>query len=205
MGEGAIKPRKTEVKIPRHLVINIRGWSGSGKSTIIQKLLQKFVDRAIRDVNKKVYGYRLSFRNPSTRVVGPYTDRGGGCDCIHPVSRIEEIIRDFAKRGNVIWEGQMVSTIAGRWVELAKSMPECHFIFLVLDTSLERCLKRIKKRREARGNFKPFNPKPSNLKHYQEARFSSPRNLRNGGMDVRIINHKQAYQYILHLLGESAC
>jgi hypothetical protein len=96
----------------------------------------------------------------------------------------------------------MISTIAGRWAALAKSMPECQFIFLVLDTPLERCLKRIKKRREAKGNFKPFNPKPSNLKHYTEARYSSPENLRRLGMDVRVVRHKKAYEYILQLLGE---
>lgn len=185
----------------RNLIINIRGWSGSGKSTIVLKLLKHYKAKAVRGEDSKVIGYRLNAIRP-LYIVGPYTGSGGGCDTISPVSRIGEIVRRFAKRGNVIFEGQMISTIAGRWADLDNSMPECKFIFLVLDTPLKRCLKRIRKRREAKGNFKPFDPKPSNLKHYQEARFSSPENLRKGGLDVRVVKHKKAYKYILRLLGE---
>jgi thymidylate kinase len=185
-----------------NLIINVRGWSGSGKSTIIQKLLNHFRKVPCYDEKGKCNGYCIKTPRCKTFVVGKYTATGGGCDTIHPVGKIQETVASFAKRGNVIFEGQMISTIAGRWIELADQMPECKFVFLVLDTPLERCLKRIKKRREARGNFKPFNPKPSNLKHYDEARYSSPENLRKGEMDVRVIDHKRAYEYILRLLGE---
>jgi len=93
----------------------------------------------------------------------------------------------------------VISGIAGRWVALARRLSQCQFIFLELDTPMEKCIERVTARRRARGNTTPFNP--VNLIRKFKSVTSSRRFLANAGLDVRLIDHERAYECLKNLLG----
>ena len=140
--------------------INLRGTSGSGKTTIVRNILNhgnwnKWMDES----NKKVLGYF----NPDKRwaIIGSYENICGGCDTIRTQNETEQRIESFINAGyNVIFEGLLLSTLSSRWEKFSKRIADkANLLFYYLDTPLEECLNRIQARRQAAGNNRPFNPK----------------------------------------------
>ena len=188
-------------------IINIRGTNGSGKSTIVYEIMKKFGRVAYNDKKTgKTWAYRIPQPHSKRRlyVLGRYTTACGGCDTfvtkngVKGVDLVSEGLRKLSKLGDVIFEGIIVSGVAGRWVDLAHELEEAHFIFGVLDTPLETCIKRVKTRRKARGTTKPFNPK--NLSEKYKSTHSCGRFLERAGMDVRQLDHKRAVETVLEWL-----
>lgn len=192
-------------------VVNIRGTNGSGKSTLVRKLLARKGKKALRNKNGKIWAYRLRGMKHRTYVLGPYKpNTGGGCDHLCSVKINEgvktfdficEAIRKLNKKGNVIFEGAIISTVAGRWADLAHDLRPTKFIFAELDTPLKRCIKRVIKRRRAKGNDAEFDPAKSMTGKFRAVQ-SSGEMLRMGGMDVRTLPHKKGANTILRWLGE---
>lgn len=162
------------------MIINIRGTSGSGKSTVVVRLMEA---TARKDLLKQVWydgtrelliapgepvpakpavlrGYHIQSNSngESLRIVGKYETACGGCDGIKTQNEVQHRVQGWHNDGhNVLFEGLLISHIYGRWAQLAKDNPgEFHFAFL--DTPLETCLARVAQRRAARGNDKPLNP-----------------------------------------------
>jgi len=197
------------------VIIQIRGCNGSGKSTIIRKLLRAYGKNprwAKINGKRKIVGYRLSRMSQRTYVIGAYETPTGGCDVFPTVSAVERWVEHFAKKGNVVFEGAMISTLTGRFVALARKMQsrrDCHahrFIFAVLDTPLHKCRRRIEKRqaKSGRKNSKGTRPFGTDraMQRYRGSMISSPKSLKREGMDVRVLNHKKAVRRIVHWLGE---
>ena len=181
-------------------VINIRGTNGSGKSTIVMKLLKKFgAEPIVKD--GKVRAYKINKKTP-IYVLGRYETPTGGCDTIRTQDEVSNGVRELMDKmdGDVIFEGLLISGMHSRWVELAHSRPNSHFIFAVLDTPLKKCIKRVLKRRKEKGNKKPFNPKTLIAKH--KAVQSSAIALKKAKLDVRVLPHKKPVKTILKWLGE---
>lgn len=143
------------------MIINIRGTSGSGKSTIVRKLLDNFPHTPVWDNSSKpkVLGYQLDdLGGRRVRIVGKYETPCGGCDGIKTQDEVEQRVRDWHELGyDVLFEGLLISHIYGRWAKLAKDVGTGNMLFAFLDTPLEVCLERVKARRVARGNDTPFN------------------------------------------------
>src|SRR5262245_48356036 len=139
------------------MLINLRGTSGSGKSTVVRNLMAQ-------TGCKPIYGalglrlpeaYQLKLPQP-VYVLGPYTTAcGGGCDQVQPFALIPEMIERYAKRGCVIFEGLLMSTFFGEVGRLLMETGDSAVMFL--DTPLRICIDRVKARRRAAGNFRPFN------------------------------------------------
>jgi adenylylsulfate kinase-like enzyme len=210
IADAVLSPvRKRFPRLPR-IVINIRGTNGCGKTTLAKSLLESYPNKPIfKDKEKKlINGYVIKTPNVRTYLVGPYRITTGGCDAIGPIAQaagvkpfdyICDLVREFSEKGNVVFEGAIVATVTGRWVELARSLPETSFIFGFMDTSLERCLKRVAKRRLKRGDTRPLDPNVSVIPKY-EAVMGSKIRLKEEGMDVRTIPHKNALPTILEWL-----
>lgn len=146
------------------IIINVRGTNGSGKSTIVQAILAKARNK------RQIYGV-LGARQPEAYevyltlggksvplyVLGPYRTAAGGADCIQPFDLIPELIRKYAARGDVLFEGVLVSKTNGQvgacLAEYGKDA-----ILLFLDTTLEECIDSVQIRRDARGDARKFNP-----------------------------------------------
>src|SRR6266496_3953960 len=143
-------------------IVSIRGTHGSGKSTIVTKIMAKYGATpfygAQRTPKSKPESYLLSL-NGSTPlyVIGPYTTACGGADAIQPYSEIWPRVEKAANMvSHVLFEGALVSSSYG---SIGHSMQrridengeDCVFAFL--DTPLDLCLERIRQRRAAKGNF----------------------------------------------------
>lgn len=135
-------------------VVNLRGTSGSGKTTIVRNVLSHG-NWEIWSEQGKILGYvNLEL---GWAVVGSYENTCGGCDGIRTQDETENRVRFLVSQGfSVLFEGLLISTITGRWATLAQSI-DANMLFYYIDTPLEECIERVKHRRLAAGNTKPFN------------------------------------------------
>lgn len=134
-------------------VVNVRGTSGSGKTTIVRGIMAMGTVTPL-DANKKPEGYRVDVPSLSkpVYVVGPYTTACGGCDAVPTQDEICRRIRAYAPLGHVLVEGLLMSHTFGRYAALDRELDAQgnHFIWAFLDTPLEVCLDRVRARREER-------------------------------------------------------
>lgn len=172
-----------------NIVVNVRGPNGSGKSTAVRNLMKKLgVAKVLRDGKGKPWAYRLKAKK-RVYILGRYETACGGCDTIGRMDEINELIRMLAEKGSVIFEGIIISTIGQRWVDLADSMPNTRWKFGLLDTPLEKCIWRVKRRQREKGKERDFK---ENLvaDKYKAVHTGSRRILEKGGMDVRVLSHR---------------
>jgi uridine kinase len=139
------------------MLINLRGTSGAGKSTIVRALMAQCP-------HKPIYGalglrlpeaYKLMLPQP-VFVIGPYTTPCGGCDRVLPFALIPQLIQRYAQQGHVVFEGLLISTCYG---VIGQVMERRESVVMFLDTTLDVCIARVEARRRVSGNFRPFNPK----------------------------------------------
>lgn len=193
-------------------IVSIRGTHGSGKSTIVKKILEKYPHDTVGFYGgKRPDGYLVRPPGHDERIyiVGPYLTACGGCDAVQPYDRILEQLAWAEEAGHhILLEGALVSSSYGRVGETMNRMNDPIFAFL--DTPLEVCLDRIAKRRatkwaEARkpGAPPPVNPKNTAVKHENVAR--TKHQMAKLGSRIRIvdIDHKKPVQQIMKLFGIS--
>lgn len=133
------------------MLVKLHGTSGSGKSTIARALMDRamltLLDRAYKvervDVVRPIY------------ILGTYNSQCGGCDTLKADEQIE-LIHKYAPLGHVFYEGLLGSEYYGRLGAASEPYGDDH-IFAFLNTPIELCIERIKKRRELKGNLKPLN------------------------------------------------
>ena len=198
-------------RFPRHqhVIINIRGTNGSGKTTLAKSLKESSPAMELyHPSNQLVYAYRIDTKPVRTFLIGPYRITTGGCDAIDesygdgkPFDFIFETVVELSRWGNVVFEGALVAAKSPqRWIDLSEQLaPRSHFIFGFMDTPLEKCLKRFTKRRIKRGDPRPVDPNASLIPKHNKV-LASERLLREAGMDVRVIPHKDALNTIVSWL-----
>lgn len=137
------------------MIIQIRGTSGSGKST------------AMREVWKRLPGFerRCPFFQEGRRqplyyvtgnvvILGHYEVDGGGCDNVGSAAKVYELIQkvqsEFPDKV-ILCEGLLLSEDT-KWSQL---LTDLHVIYLT--TPIETCISQIKSRRLKAGNEKPLN------------------------------------------------
>lgn len=158
------------------MIINIRGTSGSGKSTAVRRFMDlspstdRFFMKGSIEIHrkptkkepskepriyqrKKPLGYRLKFPNCTVSVPGHYETQCGGCDTIPTYDMLFEIIRSEHRVGHhVLFEGVLVAHDVKRCTELwdwLKREPGA-FNIIELTESLETCLASVEDRRAIR-------------------------------------------------------
>lgn len=185
-------------------IVSIRGTHGSGKSTIVRKILDKYPHNPVNpDKKGRPEGYEVSLPNGALLfVAGPYHTACGGCDAVQPYSDILQRVSHALQRGcdHVLLEGALVSSSYGTVGEFMNGYaPDAVFAFL--DTPLETCLERIQQRRAAKGNFEPLNPTNTEVKFHNVARTKAQ--MAKLGSAVRIvdIDHTRPTQQVLKLFG----
>ena len=120
---------------------------------------------------KYVEGYGSMEPGLDIIVVGSYRTACGGLDGVNSFDRQFRAIRQAVRllsghteppaEGAVLCEGVLASTVAGSWFKFAKELRtvqiETRMAFCYLDTPVEVCLERIRKRQEAAGKVRPIN------------------------------------------------
>jgi hypothetical protein len=207
------------------MVINVRGTSGSGKSTIVRGIMEKGQVGPIGE-GRKPDGYIVQIPElvRPVYVVGPYVTACGGCDAISTQDEICARIRAYSTLGDVLVEGLLMSHSFARYVALDRELfarDGTHCIWAFLDTPLSLCLDRVRARREERrlatgGEFKELNTKNTTDKHrdnfevyekFLKARSSDWKLVGKFGysgppirLDARMIDHTQAIEQVFSWL-----
>lgn len=135
-------------------VIQVRGTSGSGKSTAVRTFMggHEWQARHVPGRKRPLYYESMSGGNlPKTVVMGHYETACGGCDSIGSVPAIFAAMRSLPPAEFVICEGLLLSEDV-KWTR--ELIPDVYCLFLV--TPIETCLHQIRLRRSAAGNEKPL-------------------------------------------------
>ncbi len=212
------------------MIVNLRGTNGSGKSTIVRKLMEKYPERDPVHINgrKQPVGYFCYRDNGKTLwVIGHYETACGGCDTIPTVEDVYTLIRRRAADCDVIYEGLLVESDTTRAIQLSKDFPP--FMIVLLSTTLEECQKAIQARRDERGTTKDFNREltpeefaalsstkkkflrqgvpygmlnPA-IKHDAVHRLHPPK-FKEAGVDHRLLSREEAMKTVLEAFGWNA-
>lgn len=139
------------------MVIQIRGNNGSGKSYLVRMFMEEFDAKPYKKEDK-IIGYTFKIGKQPWFVVGKYITQCGGLDTISPVQAIVDRIQWAVDKGyHVICEGILVSDNYGLLGTYSNSFNN-DWIFTLLQTPVDECIRRIQERRKAAGNPKPFDP-----------------------------------------------
>lgn len=190
-------------------VVSIRGTHGSGKSSIVRAIINKYPSDTIQvlaSVGKakpKTLGYTVALPTKETLfVVGSYENACGGCDGIQPYENIWPLISDAEKMyTHVLFEGALVSSSYGSIGRFSEVYGD-DMVFAFLDTPLEKCLERIAARRAARGDLRPVDPKNTAGKFTSVERSLTTIRDKFERRTV-VIDHTKATQQVLKLFGVS--
>lgn len=139
-------------------VIQVRGTSGSGKSTVMRRVMDGSGPWVgVTKAGRKNPWYYVA-GDPLVAVVGHYASQCGGGDTIGSAPAIYGLTKVLEQNGvrTVLQEGLLLSEDS-RWTNQLKL--DGHDVrCLFLTTPLDRCLRQIEGRRAEAGNEKPLNP-----------------------------------------------
>ena len=138
------------------MIINIRGCSGAGKTTLVRALMDKHGPATpIEQANPRARRYE-GYRLPSgARIVGDNERVCGGAEGMKD-AEIERVVREYAQHGPTMFEGLFITENVSRWLNLALDVDD--FVFAFLRPPVEVCVERVLARRAANGTTRPFKP-----------------------------------------------
>ena len=184
---------------------NLRGTNGSGKTWVARQLLQmsnatndKFLSHA---KSKRPLAYRGSLMDKPFVLLGSYEIGCGGCDTIPSVHIVADMLtglRESGEDGLVFYEGLMISHMIGTVGAAVKGWGDDH-VMGFLDTPMDVCIQRVRDRRLAKGNTKPFDPEKTLIKDYGSVR-AARKNAIAADFTVVDIDHSDALNDVLHHL-----
>lgn len=177
-------------------VIQLRGTGGSGKSTVVRRVMSHFDDMApiYEEGRRRPIAYFSA--KGSLFVPGHYETPCGGCDTITKPDRVYELVTEAAQKDyNVLFEGIIIQDDTLRCVAISK-----HYDVTVieLNTPLRDCLAGIQARRDERGDTKALNTKNTTDRALRVIR--GCQKLKESGVKVVTLDREGAYQKCLTLL-----
>ena len=183
------------------VIINLRGTSGSGKSTIVRKLNGHY--RTFYHIFEEGRRQPIStlYFNPvdlvgSLFIPGHYETACGGCDTIKTPDKVYELIRAaIVSNWNIIYEGIIIQDDTRRLIELNAQYP---VNIIELSTPIEDCLAGVQARRNARGDTRSLATKNTVDRFVRVHRTNDK--LRSQGFVIPILGREEAHQYCLSLL-----
>jgi predicted kinase len=187
------------------MIINIRGTSGSGKTTATRALMERLGPRVPYFVEgrKRPLSYTFDEAPEKVAVVGSYESAvSGGCDTINTFDECYGEVDRLAKLGyHVIYEGVRQTSDQLRLIRLRKEGGHpCTAISLT--TPLSVCLDSVRARRAARGVTeadKPLNTKNTSDKHRRMLQ-TNPQLVR-GGVPVIEASRDDVVTVVAKLIG----
>lgn len=196
-----------------HCIVNIRGTSGSGKSTVARRVMEQLMlgghanHQELRELGgrQRIAGHQVG----PVFLLGKYATDCGGCDAMSwrgAADEICELAMDKFGHGPVIMEGLMLSSWGnGRLRDLwERTSGKLHV--LQLTTPLQDCLDAVNNRRAGAwtrkgldGNPPPLNPENTTSKWKSAQRGAEL--MRQGGMDtVEFLDREAAFQRAMELV-----
>jgi gluconate kinase len=191
------------------MILNLRGTSGSGKSTVGHYLVDTYAGKPIYEDgwNKgkpRLVGYQLP---GDFQVLGSYKAAGGGLDTFSPHDRSQAItlITDHATQSrHLFFEALVISSTVPRYVELVNDLVSRgviasvnDFVFAFMDTPAELCIQRVYQR----NGGKPI--KEGNIRTHHAYMVRVAQRLRDAGLRVETIHHERAFEDVEALYREA--
>lgn len=188
------------------MLISIAGTSGSGKSHLMRSFLdwakkhgtvkEKFIEGREAPIGYLVTS--LPSKSRPLYIVGSYRTPTGGCDTIHDVSGLFQIVKEKYEEGcHVLYEGLFVMNMT-RGPQLAAEVGR-ELCILQLTTPLATCMASINSRRAERGKGALEN-KENTVGNYKRAENYCAK-MRDAGARVFKITRNEGLPKILELLG----
>lgn len=187
----------------RSIVINIRGTGGSGKSTVVTRVVANYPDHLPSFAAGRKRPQNVMHTRPGTRallVPGHYETACGGCDTLKTVDQVyQQLVTAVGLGINCLYEGIMVMDDVNRAVTLSK---DCDFYVIALTTPVDDCVAAIKARRDARGDARPFND--GNTRQWAIRCERGLVRLMEAGVRVERLDRQAAYLRCCELLAGGA-
>ena len=183
-------------------IVNLRGTSGSGKSTVAFTMLKNLPTEELNGADGKVKGYRVDARTEGIEapiyIIGKYTTACGGLDTVPTqLDAAERSVKAHSLGGHVLCEGLLCSAAGPKGALTIGIHATGEAVFAILDTPVEVCLDRVRARRLARGDERPLNEKNTRDKWTQT--MSTAKALTLLEYDVRAIDYTNAYQEVMEI------
>lgn len=140
--------------IKPNLIIQVRGTSGSGKTTVMREIMESMGqwNTGYMEGRRNPLWYSSVSEWPKTHIVGSYASNCGGCDTIHGYALLIKTVEELYKLGNVLMEGLLLSEDVKQTLTLLPRKLK----IVYLSTEVDECINRVKKRRLLAGNEKPL-------------------------------------------------
>lgn len=137
------------------MIIQIRGTSGSGKSTVMRSVMDALGPWLPHRVNGRRQPLYYSLVGGSVRVLGHYESPCGGCDTIGSARTVFDLCNTFSQRSYdaLLAEGLLLSEDV-KWTKALSLSDDVRVLFLT--TPVDRCIFQIKGRRAQVGKDKPL-------------------------------------------------
>lgn len=134
------------------MIVNIRGASGAGKTTLARALfgspqLMPPVPQYMQGRNKPLFYIqnRIDNRGTALATVGHYEITNGGMDTISDVRLAYEVIEERARAGcDVLYEGKTMTDGIARLCALRRAGHDCRILHVA--TSVEECIRSVRAR-----------------------------------------------------------
>lgn len=140
-------------------IIKLHGCSGAGKTTAVRLLMaeSELKGEVAIGLNRILY---YKYKHPEVEtpiyILGSYTNVCGGLDTISAASQVMDLIDRLHPEGHILMEGLLASTYYGKMGEHSQQFKD-DYIYVFLNTPIEECIERVRKRRERAKETRPFN------------------------------------------------
>lgn len=136
------------------MIIQVRGTSGSGKSTVMRRIMASAHWQSEYVIGRKRPLYYRSVESgmADTVILGHYESACGGCDTIGSAKAVYELTMELKGRYPIILEEGLLLSEDVKW---SSQLPDLKVVYLT--TPIEQCLSQIRSRRVEAGNDKPLN------------------------------------------------
>lgn len=218
MGKKVIATTKPGAPIVSSAVVQLRGTSGSGKTTAMRALFDAvgdFKPIAMNDRMTKNTAYRgildVGADHVHVYVLGDYSPQrsAGGCDTIPSVQEVIDLVEKYSSRKNsiLVLEGLLLAHSWGALGEYVHPRWGERYINAFLDTPVETCIERVTQRRADKGRDTEGDRAAKIEKNirddYYRVQLCYGRVVDRGGVRVDI-NHKRAKKEFVELVRKTA-
>jgi len=164
------------------MIVKIIGTSGTGKSTIVRKIMAQANDWVPHYIEKRKQPYYYTSEVLGLAIPGHYETACGGCDTISKQNDIFALVRKLADEGyNVLFEGLLTSGDVLRTYPLSQ---DYDLTVWALDVPIDQCLASINERRRRKKPEAPdVNPQNTISKH--KCVVQCMERLTDAGVDAR--------------------
>jgi hypothetical protein len=201
---------ETSAAAAAKLLVNLRGTSGSGKTTIARTFMQNYPHEFLRFKSGKPAGVRVDVPgwNWPLYICGKYESEDGnlvcgGMDTIKTQALCADRAIKAYRYGHVLAEGLMASGVspAGTFPQAIIEAAGPNVRFLFLDTPLPKCLGRVEERRRAKGNMEPLDPENTTAKWNSER--SAFLKFEAAGLPAWWLPHERGYECVFKMLARA--